>query len=83
VMAIGTKYGTNEPSAEERLQCYKLSQELFKRFELQHGTVFCRELIHYDLSNSDEREKASKAKVFEEKCTDFVRTSIEILLDLT
>jgi C_GCAxxG_C_C family probable redox protein len=82
VMAIGTKYGINEPSAEKRLQCYKLSQELFKRFELRHGTVSCKQLIHYDLSNPEELEKARKAEVFEEKCTNFIRTSIEILLDL-
>ena len=83
VMAIGTKYGTNEPSAEKRLQGYKLSQELFKQFELRHGTVLCRELIHYDLSNPDERKEANQTKVFEKKCTKFVRTSVEILLDLT
>lgn len=83
VMAIGAKYGTNEPSAKKRLQCYKLSQELFKRFELRHGTVFCKELIHYDLSNPEELERAHKAKAFEEECTNFIRTSIEILLDLS
>lgn len=83
VMAIGTRYGTNEPSAEKKLQCYKLSQELFKQFELRHGTVLCSELIHYDLSNPDEQKKAHETKVFEKKCTNFVRTSVEILLDLT
>jgi len=82
VMAIGTKYGTNEPSAEKRSQCYKLSQELFKQFKLRHGTVLCKELIQYDLSNPDERKKARDTKVFEKKCTNFVRTSVEILLDL-
>lgn len=83
VMAIGVKYGSNEPSAEKRLQCYELSQRLFKQFELQHGRPYCKELIHFDLSNPDEMEKARKANVFEEKCVDFVRTSIEILLDLS
>jgi C_GCAxxG_C_C family probable redox protein len=82
VMAIGTRFGTNVPSAEKRQQSYKLSQALYRQFELRHGSVFCRELIHYDLSNPEELEKARKTKVFEERCTSYVRTAIEVLLDL-
>lgn len=82
VMAIGTRYGTNRPSGKERLQSYKLSQMLYREFELKHGSVYCRELIHYDLSDPEELEKARSSKVFEEKCPFFVRTVIEILSDL-
>lgn len=82
VMAIGTRYGTNVASAEKRQQAYKLSQALYKQFELRYGTVFCRELIHYDLSNPEELEKAHEEKVFERRCTGYVRTVIEVLLDL-
>jgi C_GCAxxG_C_C family probable redox protein len=83
IMAIGARYGTNTASSEKRQQSYELSQKLYRQFELRQGTVLCRELIHYDLSNPEEREKARKAKVFEEKCSDYVRTVVEILLDLT
>jgi len=83
VMVLGIKYGTNEPSAEKRLKAYELSQRLYKQFETQHGSVLCRELIGYDLSNPDELEKARKAKVFEEKCANFVRSAIEILEELS
>ena len=81
-MAIGTRYGTNRPSGKERLQSYKLSQMLYREFELKHGSVYCRELVHYDLSDPEELEKARSSKVFEEKCPFFVRTVIEILSDL-
>jgi C_GCAxxG_C_C family probable redox protein len=83
VMAIGTRYGTNEPSAERKLRSYTLSQTLYKQFELRHGSVLCRELIHYDISNNEELEKARQAKVFEEKCPEFVRTVVEILLNIS
>jgi C_GCAxxG_C_C family probable redox protein len=83
VMAIGTRYGTNKPSANKKLQCYKLSQMLYREFELRHGSVYCKELTQYDLSNPKEHEKARGAKVFEEKCPIFVRTVIEILSDLS
>jgi len=83
VMAIGVKYGTNEPSLEKRLKAYKLAQKFYKQFEKQHGSVFCRELIGYDLSNPKELEEARKSQVFEEKCANFVREAVETLLELT
>jgi len=82
VMAIGVKYGTNAPSEEKRLKSYRLAQKLYKQFESQHGSVLCRELIGYDLLNPKELDKARKAKVFEEKCADFVRKTVETLIEL-
>jgi len=83
VMALGIKYGTNEPSLEKRLKAYELAQKLFKRFEKQHGSVLCRELIGYDLSVPEELEQARKAKVSEEKCVNFIRKTVETLLELS
>jgi C_GCAxxG_C_C family probable redox protein len=82
VMAIGIKYGTNEPSVEKRLRAYSLANKFFKQFEEQHGSVLCRELIGYDLSNPEELDKARKEKVYEEKCANFVRKTVEILAEL-
>ena len=83
VMALGIKYGTNEPSSEGRLKVYEVAQKFFKRFEEQHGSVLCRELIGYDLSIPEELEEAGNAKVFEEKCVDIVRKAVETLLELS
>ncbi|MFB0504464.1 MAG: C-GCAxxG-C-C family protein [Candidatus Bathyarchaeia archaeon] len=82
VMAIGIKYGTNEPSAEKRLRAYELARMAYRRFEKRHGSVLCRELIGYDLSDPEELEKARNAEVFEEKCTGFMRATVEILRSL-
>ena len=83
VMALGIKYGTNEHSLEKRLKAYELAQKFYKRFEKQHGSVLCRELIRYDLSVPEELEKARKARIFEEKCVNFVRKAVETLIELT
>ena len=83
VMALGIKYGTNEPSLEKRLKVYKLAQKFYKRFEKQHGSVLCRELIRYDLSVPEELEKARRARIFEEKCVNFVKEAVETLIELT
>jgi C_GCAxxG_C_C family probable redox protein len=82
IMALGIKYGTNEPSLEKRLKTYKLAQKFYRQFEKEHGSVLCRELIGYDLSKPKELEKAKKAKVFDEKCVNFVRRAVESLLEL-
>jgi C_GCAxxG_C_C family probable redox protein len=82
IMAIGAKYGTNEPSLEKRLKSYELARMLYKQFERKHETVLCRDLIGYNLSDSRELEKARKARVFEEKCSEFIGTVVQILLDL-
>lgn len=81
IMALGIKYGTNEPSAEKRLTAYKLAQRFYKQFEKQHGNVLCRELIEYNLSDPKELEKARKARVFEEKCAKLVKSAVETLIE--
>lgn len=83
VIAIGVKYGTGEPSLEKRLKAYELAQKLYKQFDKHHGSVFCRDLIGYDLSNPKQLEEARKANVFEEKCSQFIRKTVETLVELS
>jgi C_GCAxxG_C_C family probable redox protein len=83
VMAIGVRYGTNKPLLDERLKSYELAQKLYKQFEKQHGSVYCRELIGYNLSNPKEMEEAKKANVFREKCDNFIRKTVETLIELS
>jgi len=83
VMALGIRYGINEPSLKKRLKVYKLAQKFYKQFEKQYGSVVCRELIGYDLSKPKELEKARKTKVFEKKCVNFVKKAVEALVELS
>lgn len=78
-MAIGIRYGTNEPSAEKRSRTYELARRFYRRFEKQNGSVMCRELIGLDLSNAKQLRKAHEDDVFEEKCAVFVKKAVEIL----
>ena len=81
-MAIGIRYGTNEPSAEKRTKAYDLARRLYDQFAKGNGSVLCRELVGYDLTDPIEREKACESNVFEEKCPVFVKSVVEILLEL-
>jgi C_GCAxxG_C_C family probable redox protein len=81
VMAIGIKYGFNELGKDKRWKPYDLAQRFYKQFEKKHGSVLCRELIGYDLSDPEELEKVRKAGIFEKKCADFVKTAIQSLIE--
>jgi len=83
VMAISTRYGTNEPSVEKRLQSYELSRKFYEQFKKRNKGVLCKELIGYNLSNHNEHEKATKENIFQKKCAGYVKTAVMILLELT
>jgi C_GCAxxG_C_C family probable redox protein len=83
VLALSIRYGTNEASVEERIKAYEVVQEFYRRFEKQNGSVLCRELIGYDLSDPKQLDEAHKAKVSEEKCDAFVRKAVETLVEIT
>lgn len=83
VMVIGLKHGqVNLADAESREKTYKLVKEFINRFIALHGSIECRELIGYDLSNSGELKSARESGVFQNKCPGFVYDSARILEDV-
>ena len=82
-MAISVIYGTNEPLMKKRLKAYETARKFYEQFEAQNGSVLCKELIGFDLSIPEQRDKAAKTNAFEEKCTVFITKAVEILVDLT
>jgi C_GCAxxG_C_C family probable redox protein len=83
VMALGIRFGTNEPSLEKRLQSYEFSRKFFQQFKKLNKGVLCKELTGYTLSNPEEYEKAKNENVFRKKCDNYVRSAVTILLELT
>ena len=83
VIAIGLKYGTDNPVAEEREKAYSIAKKFYIEFGNSCGSVFCRDLIGYDLTNPKELEKARNSGVFKEKCNRFIERAVEILIDLS
>jgi len=82
VIAIGLRYGTNEPISEEREKAYSLALEFYNRFKKGCGGVLCRDLTGYDLTNPEELESARDSNVFMNKCIHFIEKAVEILIDL-
>jgi C_GCAxxG_C_C family probable redox protein len=82
IMAIGLKHGTNKTVLIEKEKAYEVALRFYDRFTEECGSPFCRELIGYDLTNSEELERMRKSKVRDEKCSHFVKKAVEILISL-
>jgi C_GCAxxG_C_C family probable redox protein len=88
LMALGIRYAANEPpssgsSLEKKTQTYERAQRLYKQFETQHGSVLCRELLGYDVSNHEEAEKMRKGRLHDDKCIAFVANTAEMLVQVS
>jgi C_GCAxxG_C_C family probable redox protein len=83
VMVIGLKYGqVNLADEKSRQKTHKLVKEFIDRFTAVHGSIECRELISYDLSDSAELKLARESEVFGNKCPGFVYDAARILDDV-
>jgi len=83
LMVIGLKYGKTKTGDEgARDKTYKLAQELMTRFKERHGSIICRELLGYDLSNPEERAAVSEKGLFTTLCPQLVRDAVEIVEQL-
>ena len=83
LMVIGLKHGqVNLADQESQQTTYTLVKEFIDRFTALHGSIECKELIGYDLSNSGELKLASESGVFKNKCPIFVYDSARILEDV-
>jgi len=60
-----------------------LALKFYDRFQKEHGSVFCRDLVGYDLTDPKELKKAWDSNVFISKCLHFVEKAVEILVDLS
>lgn len=72
----GSKYG---PATE---QTYALTAELAQRFKKKYDTIYCRDLLGLDLNLKENRDIAVERHYFEERCGDYIQTSIEFVEDL-
>ena len=80
IMVIGLRYGKTEPgddAATEKTRA--LVRQFILAFTQKNGSVNCTELLGYNLSKTDEFEKAREQKLFVTKCPELVRDAIEIL----
>lgn len=83
VLVIGQKT-TTEDNIHDREAKYKTMEtvrEFVARFEEQHASIKCRELIGHDISTREKSAAASKENAFV-NCPKFIESAVTILDDM-
>jgi len=73
VITDGTKYGSNTETT------YRLVAELARKFEEINGSIFCRDLIGYDLNDSDQRALVVQKGLFKSVCGKCILDAVMLL----
>ncbi len=80
IMVLGLKYSSTEcTDKEKKAKNYQIAKSFMDSFENEKGNLLCKNLLGYDISIPEIKEKAKEADVFKNTCPDCVRTAAEIL----
>ncbi len=67
---------------EEKERAYSIGEDFMNRFIEKNGTVVCRELLGYDLTKPEEKEKIRELGLFRTACPEMVRSATEIVEEM-
>ena len=80
LMVLGLKYGHYHWDVpEEKAKAYKIAEDFMNRFIAKKGTVVCRELLGYDVSNPEDMIKIKELDLFKKTCPEMIKCATEIV----
>ncbi len=83
LMVLGLKYGHYHYDApDEKGNAYKIAEEYMNRFIEKQGTVVCRELLGYDVSKPEDKEKIKEQDLFHITCPKMIQCATEIVEEM-
>lgn len=82
-MVIGLKQGHTNPEDEEfKEEVYRIVNRFADEFKSRNGSIFCRDLLGYELSDPEQRQTVNEKGLSDTICVKLVRDSAEILEEL-
>ena len=81
VIGLKTTNENNIHNTEARKETYKTVREFIARFEEQHSSIKCRELLGRDTSTWEKLQAAIKDNAFA-NCPKFIESAVNILDDI-
>lgn len=81
IMALGLKFGSAEADKTAKAETYRKTRQLAEEFKLRTGSLYCRDLLGFDLGTSEGQTQAKVPGSFD-KCDDFVKIAVEILEEM-
>jgi C_GCAxxG_C_C family probable redox protein len=78
-MVIGMKHGhfTSDPDAKAYTK--SLIKKFNEKFKAEHGTLICKKLIGFDISDPEQATAAREAGVFSSHCPEFIKSACNII----
>jgi C_GCAxxG_C_C family probable redox protein len=81
VMILGLKYGQDTASDKvSKENCYHITSEFIKEYVERKGTILCRELLGYDIRDSEARERFPGRQ--KEVCPKAIETAVLLLEEM-
>ena len=77
LMVLGLQKGN--ATLEKKEETYKQADEFLQKFQKQHGTLLCRELIGYDMTQPEELQSAREQNMFKTICPGLVRDAAKLV----
>ena len=78
-MVIGLKYGlTVADGSQAHWEAFSAVQEFVEEFKSRNGSIVCREILGFDISNRAKFREAMKQGVPQKTCPKLVRDAVEI-----
>lgn len=82
-MVLGLKYGRAEDDDEEqKIYTYNLVRRFTEKFEQEHNSINCRDILGIELKTPEDWDKAKDEGLFEDKCKACVGNAVSILEDI-
>jgi C_GCAxxG_C_C family probable redox protein len=82
-MVIGLHHGrTRAEDIESRDRTYALMRAFIDRFQAEHGSLRCRDLLGYRLDDPEQHRRAQEEGKFDNLCPALVRSAAAILMDI-
>ena len=83
LMVLGLLYGeTHIGNKEEREISNRLNDLMMRRFKEANGSYICNDLLGYDVSTAEGRQKAREEGLFTELCPKMVASAVDILEEI-
>ncbi|MGB7538832.1 MAG: C-GCAxxG-C-C family protein [Anaerolineales bacterium] len=82
-LVLGARFGFTDPAesgARERI--YGKVNGMLERFQKEHGTILCRELLAIDPKNPEEWKRVREAGAFTAKCPLYVESAAKLVEDI-
>lgn len=79
ILVLGLRYGTADPKDKNtKYDLYRKTQTLMEQFKANADSLYCRQLLGFDLSTPEGLAASKRPGAFEE-CPQFVRLAAELL----